>query len=354
MIIDQRQVQYFKAVAAEQYVPMILQDYGGDKGDLLAFFTDTITDIYRHLQYNTFKTVTIYTALAEESFLSRHVPSTIVINGYENLSPLRGDSIVIEVKPTGELQYLIDFELDIGLVRANAISYRFTKALEQEVIFGKASERRLRSIPDADSYFAIQTYKDLDVALEDYSTKLARHSECAHLRDVWFDESRIFFKARPEHILRDSLTQFLKGRVRNSEVRPEQIVDRTHPVDIKVTWSLAPHLALIEIKWLGKSLMQRGKSFKQIYNRQRALDGAKQLSDYLDENRRQAPVKTTKGYLVIYDGRRWGCNSTTTTVTRVNGLRYENDNIIYDPDYHSIRSDFARPIRFFLEPIMTG
>lgn len=353
MITDAQQLKFFKKIAELHYVPKILDDYGSDKLFLLLHLTDSITEIYRHLKYNSFSSVTIYVAVNNNSFLSSVSgtnPNTIA--SYENLSPILGENIVIEVKENGTLHYLVDFDLDIDSARHDAIIYNFTKSTEVEIIFGKASENKLLPIPDADSYFAIQTYKDLELALEDYGTKIARLSECVYLNDVWFDnKNRIFFKPRPEHILRDSLTQFLKMRLRNAEVRPEQIVDKSHPVDIKITWSLANHLALIEIKWMGKSLSKVGKRFKQIYNRQRALDGAQQLSDYLDANLKQAPVKSTKGYLVIFDARRWGCNNKTTSVDSKNGFRYINDNIIFNPDFHTRRNDFAKPIRFFLEPV---
>lgn len=356
MITDSQQLKYFKKIVEIHYVPMVLDDYGLDKMNLLLHLTDSIAEIYRHLKYNSFSSVTIYVAVDNNVFLSSISganPNTII--SYENLSPILGENIVIEVKENGTLHYSVNFDFDINAARHNAIIYNFTKSTEVEVIFGKTTENKLLPIPDADSYFAIQTYKDLELALEEYGTKVARHSECVYLKTVWFDDSnRIFFKPRPEHILRDSLTQFFKMRLRNVEVRPEQIVDKSHPVDIKVTWSLTNHLALLEIKWLGKSLAKKGKRFNQIYNRQRALDGAQQLADYLDENLKQAPVKSTKGYLIIFDARRWGCNNKTNSVNANDGLRYVNDDIKFNPDFHIQRSDFAKPVRLFLEPVITN
>lgn len=353
MITDSRQLDYFKKIAELLYIPMIIEDYGSDKIDFLLRLTKTISEIYKYLRFNDFDLVTVYIAIDETSFLSSFIEiSPNIIKSYENLSQISGRQIVIEVKESGELHFIVDTEIEVA--RENSIIYKHIKSTETEIIFGKTSEKNLPSIPDADSYFSIQTYKDLELALEDYGTKIARHSECVYLQTAWLDiNNKIFFKPKPEHILRDSLTQFLKMRLRNAETRPEQIVDDSHPVDIKVTWSLASHLALIEIKWLGKSLESLGANFTE-YNNQRALDGAKQLADYLDANIKQAPVKTTKGYLVIFDARRWQCNNNTTSVNAVNGLYYVNKDIVFSPDYHNIRQDFAKPIRFFLKPVITN
>lgn len=355
MIVDSRQIQYFKSIASTQYVSLILSDYGEDKRESLVLMTDIIAEIYKHLRYNTFERVIIYTAFDTKMQLSQISSSSYsIVKSYENLTPIAGKDIVIEIKTNGELHLSIDNPIDLETLRINSIVYHFDKANEIEIFYGKSRAVTLKQIPDADSYFSVQTYKDLDLALEDYGTKVARKSDCVYLKGVWSTQNRIFFKPKPEHILRDSLTQFLKFRLRNVEVRPEQIVDKSHPVDIKITWSLASHLALIEIKWLGKSSPGVGQRFKQIYTRQRALDGAKQLAEYLDANSVQAPAKSTKGYLVIFDGRRWGCSKNDTIINRQNGIRYANDQIIFMPQYHIDRSDFARPIKFFLEPEMTA
>lgn len=352
MIVDQKHIDYYKKLADTLYLPMILDDYGSDKKDLLIHLTDTISKIYRHLKYNSFKVVVIYISIESTTSLSSiggANPTTIL--SYDNLSPLTGEEIVIEVKANGDLNYAIDFSFDVNINRHGAIIYTFFKKTETEIIFGKTNNNKLPPIPDSDSYFAIQTYKDLDLALEDYKTKVARYSDCGYLKDIWADSNKIFFKPKPEHILRDSLTNFLKNRLRNTEIRPEQVVDKSHPVDIKVTWVLASHLALIEIKWLGKALQTTGtKRIKKVYTRQRALDGAKQLADYLDANLIQSPVKTTRGYLAIFDARRWGCSKATTTLSRADGLKYLNEVIVFTPDYNSTRTDFAKPFRFFMEP----
>lgn len=352
MIIDQRQIDFYKKIANSLFLPMILNDYGQNSQTILLHMTDSISKIYKNLDYNSFENVVIFESLNHSCYLSTITGlQPNIIRSYENLTQSIGKKIIIEVKPNGELHYLIDYSFNINSIRNSAIIYQFDKLSQTETIYGKIDEKVLPSIPDTDSYFAIQTYKELEIAMEDYNTKVARFSECEHLKYVWADKNRLFFKPKPEHILRDSLTYFLKIRLRNSEVRPEQIVDKSHPVDIKITWTLTNHLALIEIKWLGKALQTKGKKrIKKIYTRKRALDGAKQLADYLDANILQAPNKIAKGYLVIFDARRWHCNKDTKKVNKSNGMKYLNEIINFVPDYSITRTDFAKPIKLFMQP----
>jgi hypothetical protein len=137
----------------------------------------------------------------------------------------------------------------------------------------------------------------------------------------------------------------------DAEIRPEQIVDESHPVDIKVTWTFANRLALIEIKWIGDSRQPDGSSATS-YRDARARSGAKQLAEYLDANRQLTPTHHTKGYLVVFDARRAGLGEGVDIVSREQGLQFERQEVEYDPEYHKERRDFAKPLRFFVEPIL--
>ncbi|MGN8058778.1 hypothetical protein ACTJKN_21000 [Pedobacter sp. 22163] len=348
MITDQAQIDYFKKIAKSQFATMILDDY--DVEDELIFFTDSIANIYKYLNYNGFQLVCIYFALDKSCYLSTLAANPTVIHSFENLAPLSGEKIVLEIKQNGEINVAIEYEIDLAIVRENGLIYTYEKHSETENIYGKTDVKKLIPIPGADSHFAVQTFKELDKALDYYKSKIARHSDCEILKNVWFDENLLFFKRAPEHRLRDSLTQFLKISLRNIEARPEQVVDRSHPVDIKITWALINRLALIEIKWLGKSLHTREKQFTQIYTDARAVSGASQLANYLDENLKQAPTYVSKGYLVIFDARRAMCNTNTVDLNRDNAMKYENNDIQYNPEFHKTRTDFASPFRFFMEP----
>jgi hypothetical protein len=357
VIDSSKQIAYFKKIAENQYATKIMSDYGVEQQANLILLTESITEIYRHLPYNSFSSVVIYVAISSESDLvDIKAVEPVLLSNYENLSSIAGERVVIQVKQNGDLMYAIyaiETDIDLERLRKAAIIYHFNKDTEEEVFYGLHDTARLLPIPDADSYFAIQTYKNLESALEDYSSKVARHSACPHLERSWITDKRIFFKSKPEHLMRDSLTFFLKLRLRNTEIRPEQNVDTSHPVDIKVTWNFTTHLALIEIKWLGKSTNAIGTPFTSQYGASRALDGAQQLSDYLDSNVAYSPVKTTRGYLVVFDARRKGCGINTTQVNLVNGLHYAGIEIQYNPEFHKIRKDFAKPVRFFLEPVVT-
>jgi hypothetical protein len=200
------------------------------------------------------------------------------------------------------------------------------------------------------SIFTFPTFDELKLALYGYRDKLARRTSCRILEQVWRGQKRIIFRAGPEPTMRNSLTQFLKACLRGDvEVRPEQNVDESHPVDIKVTWFMSNRLALIEIKWLGASTKTASTLVR--YSGSRARSGAKQLADYLDGNAIQAPRQETRGYLVIFDGRRAKIKPSTRRVNRAQGFRYEHSEIVFSPRYHERRSDFEIPIRMFMEPV---
>ncbi len=357
MIKDQKDIDFYKGVARDLYVTMVLGDYGSDKEHLLIQLTDSIENIYKNLQYKTFKKVFVYISVEEKTKTETPInPNLTSLFSYENLSQLTGQTITIEIKSNGDLQYSINNNFDVNTYRKTCIVYSYSGETKTESFFGKNSDINLRKLPDGDSWFAVETHKSLEQALEDYTSNVARYSACPYLEKVWTDKNRVFFKPKPESVLRDSLTYFLKISLRNSEVRPEQVVDKSHPVDIKVTWTIPNDLALIEIKWLGKSIKESG-DITSNYTKQSAInrvnDGAKQLADYLDENQKQAPKKTTKGYLVIFDARR-EYDGTLTQLNRARGMKYVNDNIPLTPDYHTTRPDFAKPVRFFMEPVMSN
>jgi hypothetical protein len=159
--------------------------------------------------------------------------------------------------------------------------------------------------------------------------------------------------------MRESLAQHLRSSLRDHgifEVREEQNVDESHPVDIKVTWSFTNNLALIEIKWLGQSVNAMGDGMGTRYGESRAREGAKQLADYLDGNLQRAPLHQTRGYLIVFDARREGL-SFPPSITLAEARAYWDRDIEYDPRYdvtRMVRNDFAPPLRFYLEPAVAA
>lgn len=350
MSFDENQIRFYSEIAMDSWSVLIKRDYGHKAIDKLTFLTDSIINIYKHLNLSSFNRITIYTAINDDLLHENIVDAHwLLYQTYQNLTHLSGDELTIGVLENMDLMISIDSTPSVETLREQAIVYQ--KVKNDEFILGKDQIKKLKKIPNSESYFSVQTYKDLESAIEDYKIKVARHTGiCPYLSTIWFDCNKIFFKPRPEIVMRNSLTYFLKIRLRSvTEVRPEQIVDETHPVDIKITWSYTSRIALIEIKWLGKSLEKLGEKFKQNYSSSRANEGAKQLAEYLDSNKVQAPDNVTKGYLVVFDGRRWQTNSNTKEINSVNGFYYQNSEIDYNPDYSKIRNDFAKPIRLFME-----
>ena len=158
------------------------------------------------------------------------------------------------------------------------------------------------------SRFAVRTFADLTDALEHYRLQSVRTSQCPVLRTVWADPNRLFFIPGPESKMRLSLKNFLENVLRGVEVREEQTIDALHPVDLRVTFNMRNRIALIEIKWLGRSLPN------VRHDDSRALEGADQLAGYLDANHDDEPSIITRGYLVVIDGRRWRVGRNATTI----------------------------------------
>ena len=92
-------------------------------------------------------------------------------------------------------------------------------------------------------------------------------------------------------------------------VRQEHNTDETRPVDLVVDWFGVKLRALIEIKWMGKSLTMDSDGTRfTTYGEARAQEGAGQLADYLAREQSTDPNVRLRGYLgglyTFLDGRR--------------------------------------------------
>jgi hypothetical protein len=153
--------------------------------------------------------------------------------------------------------------------------------------------------------------------------------------------------------MRRSLTQYLRGVMRDCNVKPEQNVDESHPVDIHVLFTSTSQHAIIEIKWLGRSIDPATGKAATGFTRGRALAGSQQLADYIDKTVQSSPHYGARGYLVVFDGRRNGLKIGTKTLDKAKALGYQNKEIAYSPDYAATRSDFDPPMRMFLHPVLS-
>ena len=201
------------------------------------------------------------------------------------------------------------------------------------------------------SFFSIPNFANLDHALAYYKNPLARTSNCHTLSTVWYDDNRLFLIERPEDTFQCSLHIFLQYTLRrDAEVMREQNVDKTHPVDIRIKFHFSNRVALIEVKWLGKSMHPDG-SLATEYTASRAREGADQLARYLDAFTASSPSSVVKGYLVVLDARRRGLVAGATSISDEDGMYYAHREIEYEPQYDLERNDFSQPLRMFAEPV---
>jgi hypothetical protein len=335
-------------IAAELYFPMVEEKHGQKGTQALREILEFLQALYKYVAPETRSTRIVVFRHIDQAAVAAMVGSVECISA-QYLPNLSADPIVIQLRENGRLLLSQTAQIDPVLLAQESVVYTFEHRVER---FYAKNEVRVVTNPAQGypSVFAVPTFDSLKTALEEYKSKQARKSSCKILATSWKSPSRILFKKAPESTMRDSLTQFLKICLRGDvEVRPEQVVDETHPADIKVTWFMSNRLAFIEVKWLGAAKTSATKLTR--YSESRARSGAKQLADYLDGNASQAPTHQTRGYLIVLDGRRGKIKSSTTKITHENGFKYENKEILYSPEYHQIRTDFEVPMRMFMEPV---
>lgn len=337
-----------KEVAHDLYVATVVQQHGDLGAAALKALLSALRLLYQHIEPESItERLVVFKALSDDEHPLTNEDALTVQRPEALVQHARG-SLVIQVLDNGEFLLWKTVPTSLAALAQVAVVYEYKNRSEY---FLAKSERKAVAKLDAayPSMFAVPTFSSLRAALDCYRTVMARVSTCEILAAAWADDARLFWKAKPEATMRKSLTQFLMCTLRGAEVRPEQIVDETHPVDIKVTWTFTNRLALIEIKWMGDSKDENGKVTTK-YRDSRALDGAKQLADYLDANRIRAPQHETRGYLTVFDARRRALGADASTTTLDDGLHYDNEEIVFDPKFHEKRTDFEEPVRFFIEP----
>lgn len=242
-------------------------------------------------------------------------------------------------------------EIDTAAINGQFVSYRYS-GHQKEQILTPGGVHAVPTIANFPSYFAVPYFLDLRESLVRYGSISVRHAQCDIFRTTWREPARLVFVNKPEATMRRSLQQYLRASLRDHgpiQVMPEQNVNETKPVDIKVTWTASNRVALIEIKWLGLS-HDATKQTKTPYTAARAKSGAKQLADYLDSYHANDPDSEARGYLVVFDGRRKGVTPESTSVSYADGFHYANEEIDY-PSALLARHDFDTPVRFFCEPV---
>ena len=262
------------------------------------------------------------------------------------------EKLIVEIRSDGSPYVWQNIPEDICQIVLTGIAYRLQQGVETFSING-ISVPVTKVIPAAVSQFLVNYFSDLKDALKAYRNSMARTSKCHLLREAWADENRLSFLTKPEYRLRRALANYLYSYLRHDdiELREEQNVDDSHPVDIKILWRMENRSAIIEVKWVGKSVDLAALKFTQTFTDARARRGAKQLAEYLEWYRQQAAKENTRGYLVIFDCRRKGLKAGAKTIAKAHGFHYEGRELKFDPEFHKHRKDFEEPIRMFLEPV---
>ena len=342
-------LQLLKNIAERLYIPLIAGAHGPAGEAALQSIMETLHKIYRYIEPEVFSaSIVVFKSLVDGQALIPIKRSTIINDA--SILPLAVDgAITIEVLHNGQIRLWNRHQPNLEQLAKSAVVYVYEGGTEQFLA------NDIRSIvpkinPAYASIFSMPTFSDLTIALEHYKAKMVRYSSCKIFSAIWFDKHQIFLKNAQEKVMRDSLTQFLKSHLRGDlEVRPEQNVDESHPVDIKVTWWGTNRQALIEIKWLGTPKFA-DERVGRTYGDSRANEGAKQLAEYLDQNKKQVPTHITIGYLVVIDARLAGLTRGTRTIDQAKGLHYSDKEIEFNPKYHEMRNDFVSPTRMFAEP----
>ncbi|MGD0143223.1 MAG: hypothetical protein ABSC92_08700 [Rhizomicrobium sp.] len=339
-----------RRIAENLHALAVSTQFGNAGISVLQNLTDAITQIYRIIEPASRQApLKIFMRVGDPPIQAATAPKYDLPNALTINHELDGDCIV-EVTQAGRLRVYEAVGIDVSALSATAIVYTYSDREEAFVIAGARYDLINPSGAHA-SMFSRPTYSSLEEALATYRSRVVRNTSCFILQEAWADAKRLFWRTKPEILMRRSLHQFLSNVFPDAEVRPEQIVDETHPVDIKVIWHETSKRALVEVKWLGDSKDETGH-ITVSYRDARAKEGAKQLADYLDSDHTAGPGLTSRGYLVVVDGRRRSLTETTTSVTSDDGLYYRDHEIAYDPDYHSTRTDFASPVRMFAEPVL--
>ena len=343
----------------DAYVLKVRQAFGSDGSSSLSMLLDTVKLLYRDIAPEGIS--------ASLTMVSRVTGvDTPEVEGLELLADLRqiaermsGTSrhVLVTIESNGRFGFNATTEIcDVAIFSGHAVVYRFQHRGDR-IIAGDHDEFVPKVSPVQCSMFAVPTLSGLEDALRHYAS-VARETRCRILDKVWAgggDGPRLVLVNKPERIMRDSLEQALSTLLHgDANVRPEQNTDESKPVDLRIDWYGSRASALVEIKWLGRAIAkQRSEGKKESYTEyrnSRARDGAVQLADYLDREKRRSTDTTLKGYLVVFDARRKNVAGPEDRLSKQDAMHFEEREIDYDPKLEDSRDDFAAPQRFFMAP----
>lgn len=346
--------EIIEEISKTTHVPMAAEAFGDAGVDAIFDVMEMAKSLYKHVEPERITgKVIIYKTIITQG----NTPATLPAGSPVDFASLANQSctdLVLEVGSNGRAYRPTQVVTQLENLAANAVVYYFQNGSE-EFLAGTKRIPVIRIDSSARSQFSIPTLSNLREALQHYERENIRESTCYLFRQAWQDDNRLFFKAKPEAKMRDSLTQFLRNRIGGDhDVWPEQIVDESHPVDIRVQPKFTNNrLMLIEIKWLGYSVADDGHITAR-HKEPRAQEGATQLAQYLDDQLRTAPSHVVQGYYVIIDGRRENLREGATSISQSDGLHYETSDITFSIAPHLTRRDFDHPYRMFARPVCSG
>lgn len=335
-------------LVVEQDSTVAIYRQHGDRGTAsFRVLAPALKAIFKYVEPESFGAIIVVFKTLEES--SRPIDETTArtIVNPANLKQEIAGNTVIQVLSDGRLLLWSGLEIRPELLAKEAVVYKYYN--RQEYFLAGTAQTEVAKVGQYASIYSVPAFSDLRLALERYKSDRAKETSCPILQGAWSDEKQLLFVQGPEKVMRDSLVEFLKISLRDAETRPEQNMGVSYPVDIKVTFSFSNRLALIEIKWLGSSIKPNGKLVSRHDGRARS--GAKQLADYLVKNRKQAPTHITRGYLVVFDGRRRRIKKNTKSINNADGGYFRHREIKFDPKYDEELDDFEIPIRMFMEAV---
>lgn len=345
-------LERLRRLVAESYTVAIERRYGASGMERLRDLTAALDTIHEELAYELLADgLTVFSTLDPHH---RPLPAATTMP----VTPSRLPTLVqgratVQVLPDHSLLLSCE-EQDPMQLASDAVVYHFD-GRDRFVIDGEFHD--VMNVTPFPSIWGTPTFFILEDALEFYRDSIALVCDCDILADeLWHDRDRRWFlRNRPEDSMQHSLWRYLRQTMRGTnrvvEVDREQPVDGRRPPDIKITWAQSKRIALIEIKWIGKSVDRSGTRISRFEpDEADANRGAQQLVDYLDANFRRAVNHQSKGYLVVFDARRRNLRLESRDLSREDALYFLLRDIAWVPD-HSTRHDFETPLRCFLRPL---
>jgi hypothetical protein len=339
-------IEQLNRIASRLLIFKIAAHYGDEGVQAYRELSAAVFEIFRSIPYEIIsQPLVVLRPLAYASPLALD-GERVVLDRPDDLRRYLDRRVVLEISSDSLIAWVGAPE-EVSALAPSSLVYEFR---ERDVFSIGGEIHQLDNPTSAPTLFGAPTYFSLEEALEHYERARARYSTCDWLRRMWCDPRRYLLKNQPEGTMRTSLLNHLRSALRNAEVRPEQNVDESHPVDIRVTWTVPYRIALIEIKWLGASGDKDCSRITTAYAAGRAQEGADQLARYLEDNRQQAPEFVTLGYLVVFDARRGGLKIDPGGVSCTNPAAFRDAGFVLDPRYEEVRDDFRVPRRLYLAP----